>query len=260
MINAQATDQASVMTFDDEGDLRLEVGEKTARRSFVVCSRSLARVSKPFKAMLYGNFAESKSRTKDSKWTVELPEDDPQAFITILHIIHSQFGMIPEIVTRDQLYQITILTDKYDMTEILRPWARKWLPHVHSTNLTNQGDEVLTWMAWELGDRSLFVRKVQWMLENCSLDGAYKLSSNGKPLEDNVYIASIDILGMSFFYFPLVAVRIFPSLSYRHVNVERCVLGSFSQAYRSLMTIFRANRCETGRRTYSNIVTGAEGT
>lgn len=209
MANVQATDQASVMTFDDEGDLRLEVGEQKAWRSFIVCSRSLARVSRPFKAMLYGGFAESTSRKQDPNWTIELPEDNPQAFITILHIVHSQFGMIPENVTRDQVYQITILTDKYDMTEILRPWARNWLSQVHSAYFAYPGDEVLTWIAWELGDRSLFVAKVQWMLNNCHLDGASNLCcSDGKPLQNNLYIASIDILGL-FFSSSLVAVRLF---------------------------------------------------
>lgn len=196
MINVQATDQASVLNFDDQGDLRLEVGEQKARRSFIVCSKSLARVSNPFKAMLYGDFAESKSRKQDPNWTVELPEDNSEAFITILYIVHSQFGMVPDIVTRDQLYQITILTDKYDMTEMLRPWAPKWLSYAHSADNIYQGDEVLTWIAWELGDRSLFVEKVQWILNDCHLDGSSKLCCpDGKPLQDNVYIASTDILG-----------------------------------------------------------------
>lgn len=86
------------------------------------------------------------------------------------------------------------------MTEILRPWARKWLSHVYSENSTLQGDEVLTWIAWELGDRSLFHKKMQWMLYDCHLNGDSKLCCpGGRPLQDNVYLASLNILGMSFF-------------------------------------------------------------
>lgn len=102
MIDAHVIKQA-VVTYDDQGDLRLEVGQHMAKRSFIICSRALARVSKPFKAMLYGDFAESKSRIKEPNWTVELPKDDPRAFSTILHIVHSHFGMIPDIITRDAL-------------------------------------------------------------------------------------------------------------------------------------------------------------
>lgn len=228
MINAQAIDQASVMIFDDQGDLRLEVGEQKARRSFIVCSKSLARVSKPFKAMLYGNFAESTSREKDSNWTVELPEDSPEAFSTILHIIHSQFGKVPDFVTRDDLYQITILTDKYDMTEILRPWAWKWLSYVESTNLAYQGHEVSAWIAWELGDRSLYERKVQWMLDNCHFNGVYKLCClSGRPLQDNICITSLNILGM---FSQLTTTRLLLRPSFVHVNVKRHALDRCSRS------------------------------
>lgn len=222
MIDVHDTKQA-VITFDDQGDLRLEVGENAARRSFIICSRALARVSKPFKAMLYGDFAESKSRIKGPNWTVELPEDNPQAFTTILHIVHSQFGMVPEIVTRETLHQITILTNKYDMTESLRPWARTWLSHVYSADSTLQGDEVLSWIAWELGDRSLFQNKMQWMLYDCHLNGDSKLCCpDGRPLQDDVYIASLDILGM--FSSPM-AVCFLSSISCLHETVKHFVIS-----------------------------------
>lgn len=42
LADANATKQSSVTTLDDEGDLRLEVGEGEARQSFVVCSKTLA--------------------------------------------------------------------------------------------------------------------------------------------------------------------------------------------------------------------------
>lgn len=196
---AKATKKSSVITFDDEGDLRLEVGGET-RQTFVVCSRALTRVSRPFKAMLYGGFAETKSRKLDPDWTVELPEDDPAAFATILQIVHSKFQMVPDEVTRDELYHITILTDKYDMTEILRPWAKKWINDLEQYEIgVNPGDEVMLWISWELGHQELFTETARWLLEDSHLDEQSKLCSpHGLRMQDNVRIASLDVLGTWF--------------------------------------------------------------
>lgn len=77
----------SVLRFDEDGDLQLEVGQGASKKIFLVCSRSLSRVSKPLKAMLYGDLAESKPRNQDDQWKVNLPEDNATAFIPILRII-----------------------------------------------------------------------------------------------------------------------------------------------------------------------------
>lgn len=181
-------------TFDDDGDLRLEVGKGQAKQTFVVCSRALARASKPFKTMLYGGFAESKHRKLDPDWTITLPEDNPRALATLLNIHHGRFSKIPAVVTRDELFQITILTDKYDMTEILQPWARAWIRPFTPKDypFSKQGDEVLLWIAWELGHSELFFRAQNHFLNKCSLakDGAL-LCPFGTRLKQNDNLVSV---------------------------------------------------------------------
>lgn len=192
------------ITFDDEGDLRLVVGEGKAPRLFVVCSRALARASKPFKAMLYGGFVESKPRKLDAEWTVELPEDNPGAFATILQILHGRFQFVPSTVTAWELYQITILTDKYDMTEILQPWAATWIkPFVKRAKILENlyhYDEILLWIAWELGHQDLFLNVLSWLEGYCTLSGADLAllcpSSTIRALDDNMLIASLGTPGM----------------------------------------------------------------
>lgn len=46
------------IVFDEDGDLTLIVGED--EQGFIVCSKTVARVSRPFKRMLYGHFKEAK--------------------------------------------------------------------------------------------------------------------------------------------------------------------------------------------------------
>lgn len=171
MGRAKAKAKPRVLTFDEHGDLRLEIGQDEKKEIFVVCSRALARVSNPFKAMLYGCFAESKSRKMDPNWTVKLPEDDPEAFATLMIIVHGNFGMVPFPITRDHLFQITILTDKYDMTEVLRPWAHNWIQQFTAMDLnTTEGAEDLLWIAWELGHTKFFLHVLAYLSDGLTVD------------------------------------------------------------------------------------------
>ncbi|KAI0600989.1 hypothetical protein F4775DRAFT_542316 [Biscogniauxia sp. FL1348] len=160
---------------DPDGDLTLRVGQNKPKArygsmaeeaiTFVVCSRTVARASPVWKKLLYGGFAESKrpSTSSSSEWLVELPEDNPKAMSTMLHIIHSRFENVPRITDSfvlDDLYQLTVLTDKYDLTAVLRPWATSWMRSLHQTR--NSWSKSLfptsadlrrhLWIAWELGD------------------------------------------------------------------------------------------------------------
>lgn len=107
--------------FDPRGDLILEVGPNNA--SYLVCSRSISRASPVFDKMLFGGFAESKPEA-DGEWRIQLPEDDPAAMRLLLNIIHGRFADVIAPATEKLLFDVTVLTDKYSLTHILRPWAQ----------------------------------------------------------------------------------------------------------------------------------------
>ncbi|KAK9416573.1 hypothetical protein SUNI508_09679 [Seiridium unicorne] len=132
--------------------------------------------------MLYGqHWKESRSSNDPAsgEWIVDLPEDDPGAMTIILNIIHSRFENLPidEDMNSSRLYELTVLTDKYDLTKVLRPWAKRWLRPLHalypqgwmrsqtrilplfSTDLTKH-----LWIAWELGDENLLQNTLKDMI------------------------------------------------------------------------------------------------
>lgn len=198
-VQAVEAKPAALLHFDVDGDLCLDVGENKQAQRFIVCSRTLSRASKVFKAMLYGNFVESKPSNKGQEWAVAVPEDDPGALATVLFIIHGKFRKVPTTVTRHQLYMITVLTDKYDMTEVLRPWAHAWVaPFTSITRpLGQKGDEHLLWIAWELGHIALFRSTLAVLQETCTLDQHGKLlDRHGTRLEDNDHIKALGIIGL----------------------------------------------------------------
>lgn len=203
--DATPAEARPLIHFDVDGDLRLDVGEDENVQRFIVCSRTLSRASKVFKAMLYGNFVESKPSSKEHEWVVALPEDDPASLATVLYAIHNKFSKVPDSVTQGELFNITVLTDKYDMTEVLRPWAKAWAEPLASSSrpLGQKGDEALLWIAWELGHIDLFRRTLGNLQETCTLDQQNKVvDTHGTRLEDNDHIKSLGILGLWWLILP----------------------------------------------------------
>ncbi|KAI0442681.1 hypothetical protein F4803DRAFT_518165 [Xylaria telfairii] len=210
------TPELSRTIIDPDGDLILRVGEtrciyipRSDARSnhgpdqnqehehelpviYVVCSKTLSRASPVWKKLLCGGFAESKPpcASSASDWVVELPDDNPKAMATILNIIHIRFGSLPrtaDLISIEDLYQLTILTDKYDLTAVLRPWAAIWIKsaeekhgpwkqknHSPVISLTKR----LLWIAWEMGDAGLFQRTSEELALHCSVDANGDLQNN----------------------------------------------------------------------------------
>lgn len=178
--------EASKVVIDPDGDLHLAVGPSNPV-TFVVCSKTVARASPVWKKLLYGGFAESirPDRASGKEWIVKLPEDDPKATEILLNIIHCRFRQIPTQATvcADEdspqpnhinllgIYRLTVLTDKYDLTENLRPWAQNWVKQITEKfsldrKLPSQwepGAELLSWIAWELGDSDLLEKAAGYL-------------------------------------------------------------------------------------------------
>ncbi|KAI1348545.1 hypothetical protein F5Y01DRAFT_292100, partial [Xylaria sp. FL0043] len=186
--------ETNLWTVDPDGDLGLQVGQITCVNIspsdggqdhehelpvvFIVCSRALSRASRVWRTLLYGGFAESKPSfaSSASDWVVKLPEDDPRAMGFILDIIHSRFESLPRInesIDTEFLYQLTVLTDKYDLTAIVRPWASTWMGFIENTYgsvSTAPEAERLLWVAWVMGDFNLYKRAFQCLALNCHVD------------------------------------------------------------------------------------------
>jgi hypothetical protein len=121
----------------------------------------MARAAPFFETLLYGRFAEAKKQ--ESVWKVRLPDDNPAAMGLLLPVIHGRFAafdaLIPSLISSVALlYKVTVLTDKYDLTHILRPWATKLVSGLKETmgNLSAMDLKMALWISWELGSRVAF--------------------------------------------------------------------------------------------------------
>ncbi|KAF7530155.1 hypothetical protein G7054_g9668 [Neopestalotiopsis clavispora] len=185
----------AVIDIDQRGDRVLHIGtnkceiddddddnhQHTAAMSFRVSSHVLSQLSPVFRAMFFGRFREADQEI------VELPDDDPEAMETLLHIAHLQFGPACDIIGRhtatddnyrlvDDVYGLVVVANKYLAIDQLRPWVSGWtsvlLPFVTSiwTGGFNYQQkeklEQLLFIASELGHFQIyeeaFIKLVGW--------------------------------------------------------------------------------------------------
>lgn len=127
----------------------------------------MRRSSKVFDTMLFGCFRESQ---QGPDWTVELPEDDSWAMQILLNAVHANFSEVPRKMDISGLYRITVLTNKYDMTHCLQPWASIWAseadkPALHSPinwdlSAVEKTKLEMIWVLHEFGMYSPFETRV----------------------------------------------------------------------------------------------------
>jgi hypothetical protein len=179
--------------FDPHGDVELQVGQGDEANPiiFTVCSRTLARVSPVFEKMLFGNFKESRPTTKSSDWRVKLPADKVVPLAIFLHICHGQLHRVPKTLPIEDLYDLTVLTNYYDGTQILGPWVNDWMASIEDDARESQTALAKAmWIAWEFGRKDLFMRIAHKLL----LETEGPLGANDDEFQD--LRMPPDIMGM----------------------------------------------------------------
>ncbi|KAK8207565.1 hypothetical protein IWZ01DRAFT_370805 [Phyllosticta capitalensis] len=151
----------SITQFDNKGDIRLIVVEPPSEEcpalwyTFIVSSKVMSLACDAWNTMLNGQFKEAQSTSGERK--IDLPDDDPVALAILLNIAHLRFDLVPSPISFSLLLKVTVLTDKYDMTRVIRPWATSWIDGLGSQlSVTSPGYEEWLWIAWELGNKSKF--------------------------------------------------------------------------------------------------------
>jgi len=193
--------------FDPDGDVILvlpsEATDRTVR--FQVNSHSLCLASSVFRAMLSEDapFKEGDAlRSRDTSSPpieITLGDDEPKALGVLLRIVHLQFNWVPKRLGDDQLYQVAIVCDKYDMRQVLGPWSDQWIPVGTQLGGKIAGDQWL-FIAYVFGRQALFTQLSKELILRSTADAGGSLlapplmSNTGGARSYNQYIQS-SILG-----------------------------------------------------------------
>lgn len=174
----------SPVTLDPSGDLLLIVNQAARQKTFRVSSVAMGLASPVWRAMLSpsGKFKEAHSKNGE----VCFPEDDPDAMFTVLSAVHYQFQYIPKTLSSENLLNLGIVCDKYDVTKLMMPWYKSnWLKY---SGYQAGGNSIL--IAWLFHDLETFKRLVDHMVRDSkvnelgTLEVNHLLGMNSKMVEE----------------------------------------------------------------------------
>jgi hypothetical protein len=141
------------VSLSDTSDRTIIVGKaENGQRIYNVQSLVMTMTSPVWKAMFNpGRFLEGNPDVP-----VEFPDDDPDALLILLRIIHFQNSLVPkELPSFDSLVKIAELCDKYDTVNVVRPhlesWMRPWIAFC-----LEPGYERWLFIAWTFGCPKIF--------------------------------------------------------------------------------------------------------
>lgn len=110
----------SIHKVDDHGDCIIQLADN-AQISILASAKVLMLASPVFSRMLSDGFSEGSEYATKKSINLPLLDDDPQALMTVCSILHYHDAEISTSICPDQLYQIAILADKYDLIRPLTP-------------------------------------------------------------------------------------------------------------------------------------------
>ena len=160
-----ARSAAATIIIDADGDLVISLKEGNLK-----VSRKVLSISSPVFRAMFGaecRFKEStdKEFERDGIQAVSFEDDDFQAMAMIARIMHLQSDKVPDKLTFQQLYQVAILCDKYDLKRCLGYWPKMWAtPYWNSYGI--EGYEGWLFMSTVFGYEGLFKEVTRHLILN----------------------------------------------------------------------------------------------
>jgi len=152
------------------GDMEIVLTTSTIHVTYRVSSHQLCSGSPVFRAMLgpQSSFSEANGlrRHQSSSSTASNPnyslfqitaeeEHDPTALATVLYVLHGRAEKIPELITFENLLEISIICDYYDCAAMIRPWDETWMAQLRSLT-SKPGYESWLFISWVFGNQDVF--------------------------------------------------------------------------------------------------------
>ncbi|KAM0816779.1 hypothetical protein AB5N19_02581 [Seiridium cardinale] len=171
--------------FNKDYDTVLKFTSEWAHLQYKVNSFNLSSASDAFGRLLFG--VDGQSKDEQGTRVIELP-DNATAFEVIMQIVHFQFGKVPKSPSIDELFNICILTSKYECTHLIQPWAEKWsalLTGFANNEAVSLKNYKALWVAWVLGCVGPFREMTDSIILTSEMNANGELiHASGSRLED----------------------------------------------------------------------------
>lgn len=175
---------SQISVIDRQGDLYMVLDNGR----LLVSRKALCLSSSVFLAMLgeESQFSESKAKIirSDGIQEITFRDDDFSAMQLVTNVIHLQNDKVPLNVSFQQLHQIAILCDKYDLKRCLGYWPEKWAaPWLDS--YSKAGYEALLFISTTFRFPSTFKNTTKHLIRNAIVSKSV-LSINGIEFGEGV--------------------------------------------------------------------------
>ncbi|KAI9645549.1 hypothetical protein NHQ30_006291 [Ciborinia camelliae] len=135
---------------------------------FLVSSKHMMLASPVFKAMFQHSrgFKEGEELHSTGTVNIELPDDDPDAFLILANIVHCRDSQVPLAMALSDVCYFSILVDKYQMQDAVKIVSCVWIKALMNTPFTLKVDDdaLLLWLciSWVFSMDEVF-KHVTWL-------------------------------------------------------------------------------------------------
>ncbi|KAH7062529.1 hypothetical protein B0J12DRAFT_736063 [Macrophomina phaseolina] len=182
--------QRTPVEFDAHGDLRLLVRDERNPSNidhFIVSSKAMSFACDPWKSMFGPDGPYKEAQKVEGIKEMTLP-DNPRALKLLLDIAHLRFSQVSRSLSFEDLAALSIVTDKYQATALVKPWIHDWIRSLSSASL-QAGHENWLWIAWEFGEPGIFeqvaARLVRESEEDCKTGVLVRQGRALDPADNN---------------------------------------------------------------------------
>ncbi|KAG4438823.1 hypothetical protein IFR05_005714 [Cadophora sp. M221] len=99
---------------------------------------------------------------------IDCTEDDGEALLILLNIVHLNFDGVPPVLKYSTLVEVAMLVDQYDCIKVVRPWLESWMKDEKSESLKAKQEGWL-FISWVFGREATFSGLARHMVLNCTI-------------------------------------------------------------------------------------------
>ncbi|KAK0120443.1 hypothetical protein ONS96_010657 [Cadophora gregata f. sp. sojae] len=119
------------------GDTKILVTYQGSKIEGLVASQSLCQASPVWKNFIYPPWSiqvpGGGGSVSGGRKVIDCCEDDWEALLVLMNIIHTEFQKVPETLPNKTLYQVAFLCEQYQCVRIVAPWVDGWVDDQNGT-------------------------------------------------------------------------------------------------------------------------------
>ncbi|KAG4433038.1 hypothetical protein IFR05_011477 [Cadophora sp. M221] len=152
------------------GDAQMLVTYKNQAITCLVCSQALVCASPVWKKFLFPPWVPAPAPTTGPR-QIDCSEDDGEALLILLNILHLKFKDVPIRLGYKVLIQVAVLCDQYICVSIAKPWIDGWMREVETDLVAkNFVTPHMLFACWVLGREATFETLAQKLILELRMD------------------------------------------------------------------------------------------